>query len=253
MGITKPSSEQHSVPSTGRDWRHNMTVKIDENDKNLCKRKYENTFVQESKTSKEPSPKLKRKKLTSVGTDPEPASTPSFPSLLLGGAPFSVPATVCYEGEGILVVQLKWRGKTFFGTLLSQDKCDRNFKISEKFPILDKTLENEVKQESDTKDNEIEESETSLIDKSSNNSLEDSVVTRRSENKREVNKENSTDCFDFDNEDILDKESSLKVGSKKPKKQFTKGFKCDLCDKKYTWYTGLSNHKRFVHNNKTKE
>ena len=26
---------------------------------------------------------------------------------------------------GILVVQLKWRGKTFFGTLLSQDKCDR--------------------------------------------------------------------------------------------------------------------------------
>lgn len=40
-----------------------MTVKIDENDKNLCKRKYENTFVQESKTSKEASPKLKRKKV----------------------------------------------------------------------------------------------------------------------------------------------------------------------------------------------
>ena len=38
--------------------------------------------------------------LTSVGTDPEPASTPSPPSLLPGGAPFSVPATVCYEGEG---------------------------------------------------------------------------------------------------------------------------------------------------------
>ena len=35
--------------------------------------------------------------------------------------------------------------------------CFRNFKISEKFPILNKTLENEVKQESDTKDNEIEE------------------------------------------------------------------------------------------------
>ena len=131
--------------------------------------------------------------------------------------------------------------------------CFRNFKISEKFPILDKTLENEVKQESDTKDNEIEESETSSIDNSSNKNLEECVVTRRSENKREVNKENSTDCFDFDNEDILDKESSLKMNSKKPKKQFTKGFKCDLCDKKYTWYTGLSNHKRFVHNNKTKE
>ena len=84
-------------------------------------------------------------------------------------------------------------------------------------------------------------------------SSEDFVVTRQSENRREVNKENSTDCFDFDNEEILDKESSLKMSNKKPKKQFTKGFKCDLCDKKYTWYTGLSNHKRFVHNNKTKE
>ena len=46
---------------------------------------------------------------------------------------------------------------------------------------------------------------------------------------------------------------TLGVRFLKPKKQFTKGFKCDLCDKKYTWYTGLSNHKRFVHNNKTKE
>ena len=75
--------------------------------------------------------------------------------------------------------------------------CFRNFKISENFPILNKTLEDEVKQESDNKDNEIEESETTLIDKSSNKSSEDFVVTRQSENRREVNKENLTDCFEI--------------------------------------------------------
>ena len=31
------------------------------------------------------------------------------------------------------------------------------------------------------------------------------------------------------------------------KKNFSKTFKCDLCAKSYTWYSGLSNHKRFVH------
>ena len=131
--------------------------------------------------------------------------------------------------------------------------CFRNFKISENFPVLNKSLDGEVKQESDNKDNVVKHNENTLIDKPSKESSED-LVSPKSENKNEVNKENSTDCFDFDNEDILDKESTLKLNNnKKPKKQFTKGFKCDLCDKKYTWYTGLSNHKRFVHNNKTKE
>ena len=32
------------------------------------------------------------------------------------------------------------------------------------------------------------------------------------------------------------------------KKNFSKEFQCDKCDKKYTWYCGLANHKRFVHN-----
>ena len=34
----------------------------------------------------------------------------------------------------------------------------------------------------------------------------------------------------------------------KEKKIFSKKFNCDKCDKKYTWYSGLANHKRFVHN-----
>ena len=112
---------------------------------------------------------------------------------------------------------------------------------------------NDLKQESDNKDNGVKDGENTLIDKTLNEGSE-ALVTAKCENKKELNKENSTDCFDFDNEDSLDKDldSSYKI-NKKPKKQFTKGFKCDLCDKKYTWYTGLSNHKRFVHNNKTKE
>ena len=35
---------------------------------------------------------------------------------------------------------------------------------------------------------------------------------------------------------------------RKNNKNYSKEFKCDKCDKRYTWYSGLSNHKRFVHN-----
>ena len=34
----------------------------------------------------------------------------------------------------------------------------------------------------------------------------------------------------------------------KEKKIFSKKFNCDKCNKKYTWNSGLANHKRFVHN-----
>ena len=40
-----------------------MTVKIDEKDKILGKRKYETTFLQENKVANESSPKIKRKKV----------------------------------------------------------------------------------------------------------------------------------------------------------------------------------------------
>lgn len=126
----------------------------------------------------------------------------------------------------------------------------RKFKISENFPILNK--DSVVKKESDSPENDIKARENSLSDKSSDEKS-DNLVSSNSENKKELDKENSTDCFDFDNEDFLDKDTTYKANKKSSKKQFTKGFKCDLCDKKYTWYTGLSNHKRFVHNNKTKE
>ena len=39
------------------------------------------------------------------------------------------------------------------------------------------------------------------------------------------------------------------MNKQREKKNYTKSFNCDKCDKKYTWYSGLSNHNRFVHNN----
>jgi hypothetical protein len=47
-------------------------------------------------------------------------------------------------------------------------------------------------------------------------------------------------------EDILTDTYCLK--ERKNNKNYSKQFKCDKCDKRYTWYSGLSNHKRFVHN-----
>ena len=47
-------------------------------------------------------------------------------------------------------------------------------------------------------------------------------------------------------EHILSDTNCLK--ERKNNKKYSKQFKCDKCDNRYTWYSGLSNHKRFVHN-----
>jgi hypothetical protein len=41
------------------------------------------------------------------------------------------------------------------------------------------------------------------------------------------------------------KEKKITLG--KEKKNYSKQYKCEQCDNKYTWYSGLANHKRFVH------
>merc|ERR1711913_167117 len=190
--------------------------------------KIEDTFTEDDKISKETSPKLKRKKV-SIGTEPSPPVQCPPGTVCSSQTSFSLPATVCYEAEGILVVQLEWRGKTYFGTLLSQDKCDRNFKFSDKFPILDKIVSTEVK-------SEVEEVHDV---KEEDNSIEKPDGEESEKVPSSYKSDISKDCFDFDNEESLDKETSYRMKQdKKPKKQFSKGFKCDLCDKKYTWYTG---------------
>ena len=80
--------------------------------------------------------------VNTIATQPDPPVRCPPSQISSSQTSFSLPATVCYEAdgkyqrlirfsslyqifEGILVVQLEWRGKTYFGTLLSQDKCDR--------------------------------------------------------------------------------------------------------------------------------
>ena len=50
--------------------------------------------------------------------------------------------------------------------------------------------------------------------------------------------------------EISKKSEDCKTNKNQPKEKkiFSKKFQCDKCDKKYTWYSGLANHKRFVHN-----
>ena len=46
-------------------------------------------------------------------------------------------------------------------------------------------------------------------------------------------------------EHILRDANCLK--ERKNNNKYSKQFKCEKCDKRYTWYSGLSNHKRFVY------
>ena len=41
------------------------------------------------------------------------------------------------------------------------------------------------------------------------------------------------------------KEKKIKLT--KEKKNYSKNYKCEQCDTKYTWYSGIANHRRFLH------
>ena len=64
--------------------------------------------------------------------------------------------------------------------------------------------------------------------------------------KTEVTKASVHECVSVPKNTLNGKNENKKS---KERKNFSKEFKCDKCDKKYTWYSGLANHKRFVHNN----
>ena len=49
------------------------------------------------------------------------------------------------------------------------------------------------------------------------------------------------------NSDIKEKERKR---NKQKEKNYSNSFQCDKCDKKYTWYSGLANHRRLVRNHK---
>ena len=45
------------------------------------------------------------------------------------------------------------------------------------------------------------------------------------------------------------KKKEKKTNKQKEKKNYSKSLKCDKCNKKYTWYSRLANHKILLHNN----
>eukprot|EP00092_Neocalanus_flemingeri_P038510 GFUD01041928.1.p1 GENE.GFUD01041928.1~~GFUD01041928.1.p1 ORF type:complete len:203 (+),score=52.04 GFUD01041928.1:94-702(+) len=201
-----------------------MTVKISHPGSDNRKRKYQISFPTILRRSKESTPKLKREKVSvSTSPDPPPASSPptAHPTCPMG-TPVSIPATVCYEGEGLLVVQIQWRGKNYVGTLLNSDNMNRGNIMFEKIQAIE---------------NNCSPSEQELNVKSDQCGVKEEKDDL-TENKVIVNEHKK---FGSDYEK-----------GKKKKKNYSKGFKCDFCDKRYTWYSGLSNHKRFLHN-KTKE
>ena len=80
----------------------------------------------------------------------------------------------------------------------------------------------------------------------SNHTLYNEEETKANEcPQTKVTKKSVNECIS-----VLTNTTNNKNNNSKPKerKNFSKEFKCDKCEKKYTWYSGLANHKRFVHN-----
>ena len=76
----------------------------------------------------------------------------------------------------------------------------------------------------------------------------DQCLFNKDQDKTEL-EENDIDSDNIDQSIFLSKSWKVEISHKKKiksKKNFTKTFKCDICNKGYTWYSGLSNHKRFV-------
>ena len=67
------------------------------------------------------------------------------------------------------------------------------------------------------------------------------TVIRKEKYLTEVNEYKSV-C----NSDIKEKERKR---NKQKEKNYSNSFQCDKCNKKYTWYSRLANHKLLLHNN----
>ena len=78
----------------------------------------------------------------------------------------------------------------------------------------------------------------------------DQCLFNKDQDKTEL-EENEIDSENKDKSIFLCKSSKVEISHQKEnksKKNFPKTFKCDICNKGYTWHCGLSNYKRFVHN-----
>merc|ERR1711936_1335405 len=124
------------------------------------------------------------------------------------GTPVNLPATVWYEDrDGLLVVNVTWRGRTYVGTLMDSTKSEH---IAEQYSgRIRQSNEKETESSQKRVEEEFEEEEEPLPEKS---------LRERKTNKPKV-----------------------KVKREKSKeKEEKKMYRCEKCDKEYKYPSGLS-------------
>ena len=91
-----------------------------------------------------------------------------------------------------------------------------------------------------------------IISKSEHNIRVNEISKDELESNKELESDNKLDKkvesdikLEKNKEGTESEARNIKV--RKNNKKYSKAFKCDKCDKSYTWYSGLSIHKRFVH------
>merc|ERR1712037_758667 len=131
------------------------------------------------------------------------------------GTPVNLPATVWYEDrDGLLVVNVTWRGRTYVGTLMDSTKSEH---IAEQYSgRIRQSNEKETESSQKRVEEEFEEEEEPLPEKS---------LRERKTNKPKV-----------------------KVKREKSKeKEEKKMYRCEKCDKEYKYPSGLSYHNKNTH------
>merc|ERR1712083_1274722 len=125
------------------------------------------------------------------------------------GTPVNLPATVWYEDrDGLLVVNVTWRGRTYVGTLMDSTKSEH---IAEQYSgRIRQSNEKEAESSQKHVEEDFEEEE-------------EEPLPEKSLRERKTNKP--------------------KVTVKREKKMY----RCEKCDKEYKYPSGLSYHNKNTH------
>merc|ERR1712012_1177631 len=129
------------------------------------------------------------------------------------GTPVNLPATVWYEDrDGLLVVNVTWRGRTYVGTLMDSTKSEN---IAEQYS-------GRIRQ---SNEKETESSQKQRVEEAFEEELPEKSLRERKTNKPKV-----------------------KVKREKSKeKEEKKMYRCEKCDKEYKYPSGLSYHNKNTH------
>merc|ERR1712088_370826 len=132
------------------------------------------------------------------------------------GTPVNLPATVWYEDrDGLLVVNVTWRGRTYVGTLMDSTKSEH---IAEQYSgRIRQSNEKEAESSQKHVEEDFEEEE-------------EEPLPEKSLRERKTNK------------------PKVKVKREKSKeKEEKKMYRCEKCDKEYKYPSGLSYHNKNTH------